>query len=115
MTTNLHPAFTQPREETDIDLVQSVRALLQSSGLKQELLDAFETNQYIKDAATMRPEGQRFLLNRFWSIQLINFGTSTIEERYCLIDCGSYEEWLRLFQLKIVPTCVRLRLPKIIT
>lgn len=115
MSNSINPIFTQPRETTDTDMISEVREMLRSSGLNHELVSAYDTHQYIIDASTLRPEAQRFLLNRYWNIQLISFGIETSEERYCLLDCGDYTEWLRLFRTKILPTAVRLRLPKIIT
>lgn len=115
MSNPINPIFTQAREPTDIDLISEVRILLKSSGLNKELMEAYDTHQYIVDGSLLRPEAQRFLLNRFWNIQLISFGVETTEERYCLLDCGDYSEWLRLFKAKILPTAIRLRLPKVIT
>lgn len=114
MNSNINPIFTQPRQPEDTDMVSLVREKLISAGLAKEVIEAFDTDQYIKDAVNLAPEGQRFLLNRFWHIQLINCGTATIEERYCLLDSGDYKEWIRLFSLKILPTAISLRLPKLI-
>ena len=115
MQNYINPIFTQPRQATDIDLINEVRKILIESGLNKEMIEAYNTHVYIVDAENKCPEAQRFLLNRFCNIQLISFGVSTTEERYCLVDSGLYTEWLRLFKNKIIPTAINLRLPKIIT
>lgn len=106
--------FFSNRAEGDLDMIQEVRHILQTSGLANEAAIAFDTNQYIIDAVNIGPEGQRFLLNRFWNLQLLALGVSSIEERFCLVETGPYSDWIRLFKSKIVPCLVKHRLPKVL-
>lgn len=101
----------QKRSEQDLNLVNDVRELLVTSGLLPEVVKNFDTSKYIQDASEMHPEGQRFLLNRYWNLQLLAIEPTTIEERFCLITNGEYQDWLRLFKDKILPCAVSNRLP----
>ena len=103
--------FTKKRDEAELDLVGSVRTLLVDSGLAPEVAQNFDTSKYIQEAKEMPAEGQRFLLNRFWNLQLLAINPVTIEERFCLIPNGEYKDWLRLFQEKILPCAIVNRLP----
>lgn len=113
LTTQTH-VFTDPRQDGDIDLIAETRVLLVNSGLSNEVNLHYDTNRYIKDASLMRPEGQRFLLNRFWNLQLLSTQASTVDERYCLVNNGEYSDWLRLYKQKILPFAIAHRLPKTI-
>jgi hypothetical protein len=114
-TQTINPLFTEPREPKDIDLVKCIRDLLVESGLNQQVIIAFDTNEDIINASAMRPEAQRFILNRFWHSQLIGFGVKTIEHRYCLLPTGDHSWWLKIFREKILPMCIELRLPIVLT
>ena len=103
--------FLKERTPEDLNLVESVRTLLVSSGLLPEVVNNFDSSKYIQQAATLQPEGQRFLLNRFWNLQLLVVDQSTIEERFCLITNGEHTDWLRLFKDKILPCAIANRLP----
>lgn len=106
--------FVSERQENDFNIVEEVRKILHSSGLAVECQNAFDTNQYIIDAQRIGPDGQRFLLNRYWNLQLLSLGVSSIEERFCLIESGNYSDWVRLFKSKIIPCLVKNRLPRVI-
>lgn len=103
--------FTAERLDTDICLVSSVREMLVASGLLPNVIVYFDTNNYIQEAYKMRPEGQRFLLNRFWNLQLLVIDVNTVDERFCLISNGECIDWLRLFKQKILPCAILHRLP----
>lgn len=114
MQTTQPPIETKPfdnRQPTDIDLISAVRDLLNESGLQQEVINNFDTSIYIQDALQMNPDGQRFLLNRFWNLQLLIVNAVTVEERFCLISTGEFNDWLRLFTAKILPCAITHRLP----
>lgn len=104
-------AFTKERLSTDIDLVKEVRDLLVNSGLMQEVINHYDTSNYILEASTLTPDGQRFLLNRYWNLQLLVVDAITVEERFCLITNGEFHDWLRLFKDKILPCAICHRLP----
>ena len=106
--------YKTQRTTDDIDLVQETRRILTEAGLGQEVAIAFDSNPYVLDALTKKPEVQRYMLNRFWNIQLLTANAESFEERYCLIPNGNVLDWLRLFAEKIVPFAVTHRLPKVI-
>ncbi len=111
----INDIFVDLRKPEETDMVSQVRGILTEAGLSEECRNGFDTNRYIQDAAMIGPIGQRFLLNRFWNLQLLNIpGTNTMEERFCLIENGSPEDWLRLFQTKVIPCLVKHRLPKVL-
>lgn len=111
MTTN--PYF-EPRGADDRDLVAEVRNKLVASGLAKEVTDGFDTNLYIKEAASRQPEPQRQLLNRFWTIQLLSVEDNSEDARYSLVPNGSLDDWFRLFEASVLPFAIKHRLPKAI-
>lgn len=104
--------FTDSRLEDDQDLVQTVRSLLEPVCNPENLVTFFDNNHYVQEAKNLRPEAQRFILNRYWNLQLLSVNISTIEERYCLISNGEISDWLKLFEKAIVPFAKKHNLPK---
>ena len=103
--------FTKPRGENEINLIGEVRSLLMQSGLSANV-PAFDSNRYIKDGVDLGPQAQRFLLNRFWTLQLMQLPVNTQDARFCLIDTGSYKDWLRLFCDRVLPLVQEHQLPR---
>lgn len=103
--------YSGAKEEQDIDLISVVRSQLVSSGLANRLSTAFDSNRFIVEAAGRKSDIQRFLLNRYWNQQLMSSNKMSIEERYCLIPDGSTDEWLKLFQDKVLPFIIENGLP----
>ena len=104
--------YNEPQLATDLNLVISVRNLLINAGLAGNVINFFDTHRKIKEAMTKRPEVQRYLLNRYWTLQLMSVSTNSVNERFCLVPNGPVEDWLRLFESTIVPFAVQHRLPK---
>lgn len=50
-------------------------------------------------------------LNRYFRLQLANAPVPTLDERECLIDDLSPEQWLKYFKGHVLPTLVRFNLP----
>ena len=103
--------YRQPRLDTDIDLVQEVRERLVMSGLLQRTVNYYDNNHFIISAKDKTPEVQRFLLNRYWSHQLMRATRPSLDERYCLIPNGEVSDWLSLFTDKILPFIIENNLP----
>lgn len=103
--------FKMTREPHEIDVVGRVREMLIANGLQKEVLEKFDTNPSIQMVRDKKPEPQRHALNRFWNLQLIAFGSITIEHRFWLVPDGSIEDWLKIFEGRIVPFAVEHRLP----
>jgi hypothetical protein len=104
-------AYFVKKEEGDINLVTEVRNLLISAGLGVHVTQFYDQHPLIINSVDKVSNIQRFNLNRYWSIQLMSVNTYSEEERYCLIPNGSNEDWLKLFQIKILPFLIANNLP----
>ena len=104
--------FTTPRLEGEVDLVAACRQLLVDAGLLLKVQANFDTNKYIVDAGPLGLRAQRFLLNRFWTLQLMSLNQNTQMQRYCLIGDGSADDWLNVFKDKVLPTIIENQLPE---
>ncbi|BDD79573.1 hypothetical protein [Burkholderia phage FLC9] len=49
----------------------------------------------------------RFLVNRQLRLVLGNLDTNTTQERFCLVDGGTAEDWKRLFEDKVLPCMIK--------
>lgn len=105
--------YNEPRETTDIDLIDSVRKVLIQNGLDEQVKNAFDTHHFIQEAVTKRPLVQQYFLNRYWNIQLMSCEINTFEQRSNLILCSNNEDWLNLFINRILPFVVNYKLPKV--
>lgn len=54
---------------------------------------------------------QRFLINRYWRETLGALPIDTMDIRYCLVEQGSTEDWLRLFKQGVVKCIVDNNIP----
>src|SRR5574343_436390 len=95
--------YKQVRQPTDFDLIGHVRTLLINAGSRPEAIAAFDNHHLIVEATNKVPNIQRFLLNRFWMLQLMSCPAVSTKERYCLIPNGSIEDWVRLFSDSVLP------------
>ena len=107
--------FYREKPADDIDLIQAVRASMLEYGLHDKVANAFDNNHYIIDAIGKPSTVQRFLLNRYWSLQLMSSANPSIEQRYCLIPDGEVSDWLRLFKESVLPFAVQNELPIVIS
>lgn len=103
--------YYQPKDPSDIDLIAIVREDLVSSGLANHLPAAYDNSRFIQEAVGKDSNVQRFLLNRYWTQQLMSAKQVSIEERYCLIPNGDVQDWLRLFRSKVLPFIIQNDLP----
>lgn len=103
--------YYQPKNPNDMDLVAIVREDLVNSGLANHLPTAYDNSRFIQEAVGKDSNVQRFLLNRYWTQQLMSAKQISIEERYCLIPNGDVQDWLRLFRSKVLPFIVQNDLP----
>jgi len=95
----------------ELNLIKAVGDLLANAGLIQQAQAHYHNNSMIIEAQTFNEEGQRFLLNRYWNLQLLASPQITVDERYCLVPNGTTKDWLRLFEQKVLPFCVENNLP----
>ena len=56
---------------------------------------------------------QRFLINRYWRMQIMTLSEDTIDIRYCLVDEPHIKtaDWLRIFQKGVLPCILKHQLP----
>lgn len=102
--------YKQPKPTGDIDLIAEVRQRMITAGLGQRIAH-FDNHKFIQEAIGKESSVQRYLLNRYWTSQLLHSSTVSIEERYCLIPDGRIDDWLDLFQAKILPFIIQNDLP----
>lgn len=91
------------------DLVLEITTILEKHGHPNP---HYWENMLPPDAKTHSVERiRRFLINQFWREQLGNVDLSgkgnTIGDRFCLIEDGATEDWLRLFNQKVVRTIIK--------
>jgi hypothetical protein len=60
--------------------------------------DVFTTNDF---------SIHRFLVNRQLRLVLGNLDANTTQERFCLVDGGTADDWKRLFEDKVLPCMVK--------
>lgn len=106
--------YQEVRQPGDADLVQEIRQILVESGLGLLAQANYDTHRFIQEASVKRPEIQRFLINKFWHLQLPSVDANSIEERFHLIDNGEDRDWLNMFRIKVVPFLVTHQLPRAI-
>lgn len=111
MNEQLNKYFTQ-KPDNDVNLVASVREILVRSGAPAISVACYDQHPLIAGSMDRISTVQRFNLNRYWSLQLMATDQYSEEERYCLIPNGSNEDWLKLFESKIVPFILANNLPK---
>lgn len=106
--------LTTPREEGGFDLIAATRQVLMDAGLGENIAH-FDNNHHIQGALHLNYQAQRFILNGYFRIQLMSVpGKSSTNERFNLIDTGSAQDWLRLFQQFVLPFLIENNLPKTI-
>ncbi len=113
MEQQLNKYFTE-KPSGDLDLIAMVRGMLINVGLTNNTLAYFDTHPLIINSINKISNVQRFNLNRFWALQLMSSNNHSEEERYCLIPNGSNEDWLKLFESKVLPFIIQNNLPKAI-
>ncbi len=90
------------RGPNEIDLYQVVVDSFIKSGIgnKVPLIEAY----FVKyDLLDKKPEVQRFYLNRYFNLELMKATVDSMDQRYCLINDGTIEDWIRLYKTKILP------------
>ena len=97
--------------QAEDNLLEYVRSIMIDAGLKQRVHEAYDNNQYIKDAQGTPANMQRFLLNRFWMLQVLSVDAPSHDVRFSLIDTGSFRDWKRLFKDVVLPFAVQHNLP----
>lgn len=100
--------LTRPREETDIDLVAAVKAIMDEQ--RYPLVSAWLDEPGVQEAVGKNTELQRFLLNRNLRIKLGMASVQTSVERFMLDANTSVPEYLENMKKTIVPALVTISL-----
>lgn len=96
----------------DINLIGCVRDILIHSGRRDRIEQLFDTNTSIIYALDKGPKAQRDVLIAFWNLQFMGTACGGHEERACLSLPFNDEDWLRVFNDKLVPFILDNDLPK---
>lgn len=107
-------SFYKQREEGEFDLVAKCRELMLSKGLEEQVLSAWDTDSNIIEAAPLCFASQRFIINKYWQLQLFTLEKDTQKERFCLIDKGEPKDWVKCFTDVILPRVVAEGLPRVL-
>ena len=99
------------RQEGEIDVVQEVRNIMLASGFPKTTVEMFDLDPTIQNASNKNAFTQRYLLNRYWTLQLQSSPVNSEQARYFLLPEGDIQEWLRCFQTVVVPFALDNGLP----
>lgn len=99
------------RQQNEIDVVQEVRTILLKSGFPKHVIDMFDNDPTIVNATTKNAWTQRYLLNRYWTLQLQSAPANSEQARYFLLPEGDIHEWLNCFQTVVIPFAIENKLP----
>lgn len=108
MTSFTKNVFNEVRQLGDVDLVEQITDMMTEANHPDPL--SWHHNDTIDQAKVAAPKLQRFLINRYWRMRLGTVQRSTVAERFCLIDEGSMDEYLKVFKTGVLPTIVELGL-----
>jgi hypothetical protein len=103
--------YHAPKADNELDLVDAVRQSLINAGLKDRVDLFFDNNKFIQEATGKNADVQRFLLNRYWTTQLMNAPVQSMDQRIALVPNGDVRDWLVLFRERVLPFVVEQNLP----
>ena len=84
------------------ELIDNIELILEKHNCTKTL-NAFKHCKYIHTTSSTVIDGvMRLLINRFFSIILLKDAKNTHIERRCLIPDGTDEEWLDLFENRVI-------------
>jgi hypothetical protein len=96
-------------------LIEAVEKVLRDGGLGRGVEEVYLKSSAIEAARAEPLEKQRAALNTFWMQQLqscqVRTGENTMDARFCLVDSGAPEIWLKLFKSEVLPVAIRHKLP----
>lgn len=98
-------------EQVPRDLVQEITSIL----IKHSHPTPTDWHSKVNpDVYTQSDEGiRRFLINQFWRNALgkvdLYTENNTMGERFCLVEDGSIDDWLRLFDTQVAPSIIKYR------
>jgi hypothetical protein len=103
--------YHSPKSAEDIDLTNTVRKLLVDNGLESNVIQFYDSDPFITDSYGKHSSVQRYYQNRYWTAQLPRAQQSAILVRSYLINDGSIDIWLSMFEKHILPFIIANQLP----
>lgn len=103
--------YNSQKLEGELDLVEVVRQRLSDHGLKDKLYEGFDTNRFVVEAKNKPAHAQQYLMNRYFSTQLMAADQDTVLQRYALMYEVQPDEWLQVFEKTVLPAFVDYNLP----
>jgi len=85
------------KQPGDVDLIEKCREILVGLAIDPEQLAVYDSAHTLIMAKNMTTFAQRTALNQFWHLQMGPFGRLSHMQRYKLIENGTVDDWLRLF------------------
>ena len=89
--------------ESDVNLIEIVREMLCSVGLKQEVLKHYDTNVSIINGLQKPSDVQRYILNKYFHEVFIQSEVCTVSVRSKLIANAQATYWLEVFEQGVLP------------
>lgn len=99
------------RQPGEIDVVDEVRKIMLASGFPRHTVEMFDSDPTIVNASNKNCFTQRYLLNRYWTLQLQSAASNSEQARYFLLPEGDIKEWLRCFETVVIPFALDNNLP----
>lgn len=107
--------FTTPARDGEVNMVLAVQDHLMLGGVPAQCQLFYQNHPDINMVRGLCFEAQRFVLNQFWMLQLQKVQNekkiSTIDHRFCLLEEGTPEQWLKNFHEMIVTFAAEHALP----
>ena len=100
--------FYEVRQPGDINLVTEIVKIFEKIGHPNSM--NWINDPMMKEAIDAHPKLQRFLINRFWRVQLGLCSESTTRERFSLVDTGTFNEYLSIFEAAVAPSIIKYKL-----
>ena len=102
---------TAPATDDIVTPVEAITALLLDAGHPDP--DAWLTGVDPSVYNVTEASVQRFLINRYWRMQLQSLAEDTMDARYCLVDEQHIKtvDWLRIFKQGVLPCILKHQLP----
>lgn len=106
--------YNSQRRSDEMDLIATVRKMMEEAGLGERLPYAFDTNRFIMDAVNRPAHAQQYNLNRYLTLQFMAAEDAATMPRYALIYEIAPSDWLTIFRDTVLPALVDANLPVVI-
>lgn len=104
-------SYLYARPPGDIDLVSAARVALVNAGIGEGIA-IFDNDPNILFAKDQNSNVQRFKLNTFLDTQYMSLRMDVSQERSMLLDGGSMQSWIDLFNTFHIPALRAYGLPR---